>query len=119
MVVNLWATWCPPCREEMPLLALAQQRETGVTFVFVNQGESDKLVRRYLHDEILELDNVLLDPASSLRMAVGSKGLPTTMFYDAAGRLVRRHVGLVSRQELTTILRSLRPDGAAADASRP
>jgi len=108
-VVNLWATWCPPCREEMPLLALAQQRETGVRFVFVNQGESAAVVQRYLYDEILSLDNVLLDPASRLRPAVGSRGLPTTLFYDARGRLVGRHAGALSKDALASKLNLLRP----------
>lgn len=40
IVINLWASWCPPCRREMPVLAAAQKQETGVRFVFVNQGEN-------------------------------------------------------------------------------
>lgn len=107
-VVNLWATWCPPCREEMPLLALAQERETAVLFVFVNHGESAETVRRYLYDEILALDNVLLDTASVLRPAVGAKGLPTTLFYDAEGRLVARHAGAISKAALASKLKLLR-----------
>lgn len=107
-VVNIWATWCPPCREEMPMLALAQERETTVRFVFVNHGESAQTVRRYLYDEILALDNVLLDTASVLRATVGAKGLPTTLFYDAEGRLVARHVGAISKEALASKLKLLR-----------
>jgi thiol-disulfide isomerase/thioredoxin len=106
-VVNLWATWCPPCREEMPQLASAQQRETAVQFVFANQGESAAVVRRYLYDEILALDNVLLDPDSRLSRAVGAKGLPTTLFYDARGRLVDRHAGALSKAALARKLQAL------------
>ncbi len=47
-VVNLWATWCPPCRREMPVLAAAQQQRPDLNFVFVNQGEGATAIRRYL-----------------------------------------------------------------------
>ena len=43
-VVNLWATWCGPCRAEMPTLAAAQKNTPDVIFVFVNQGESQATV---------------------------------------------------------------------------
>ncbi|MDE2275235.1 MAG: TlpA family protein disulfide reductase, partial [Burkholderiales bacterium] len=47
-VVNLWATWCPPCRREMPLLQQAQAAQPEVNFVFVNQGETRDQVARFL-----------------------------------------------------------------------
>ena len=66
LVINLWATWCPPCRREMPVLAEAQQRESGVTFLFVNQGEGARTVSDYLTEHGLWLENVLLDSGSRL-----------------------------------------------------
>jgi thiol-disulfide isomerase/thioredoxin len=41
-VINIWATWCPPCRREMPVLQQAQHDYPHVTFLFVNQGETRK-----------------------------------------------------------------------------
>lgn len=108
-VVNLWASWCGPCREEMPVLAAAQAREAGIAFVFVNQGEPPAAVRGYLARLGLPLREVLLDPGSRLLAAVGSRGLPTTLFYDAQGRLVDAHMGVLSEAALRVRLRALVP----------
>jgi thiol-disulfide isomerase/thioredoxin len=108
VVVNLWATWCAPCRAEMPVLAAAQQRESAVAFVFVNQGEGAETVQRYLAREKLPLRHVLLDPAQALGPAVGSRGLPTTLFYDAQGRQVHAHFGILNAAALESRLQSLR-----------
>lgn len=113
-VVNLWASWCGPCRQEMPLLAAAQQRETGVAFLFVNQGESAGAVRAYLAEQGLPLREVILDTTSSLGKAVGSRGLPTTLFYDTRGRQVEAHFGVLNAAALAGKLSSLRPDGHGA-----
>lgn len=112
MVVNLWASWCPPCRREMPVLDAAQQRETGVTFVFVNQGEDGATAQRYLSSEQLNLANVLLDPGSDLGREVGSRALPTTLFYNANGQLVDTHLGELSAASLASKLSRL---GTTAD----
>jgi thiol-disulfide isomerase/thioredoxin len=107
-VVNLWATWCMPCRVEMPVLAAAQSRESGVRFVFVNQGESAATGQQYLSAAGLPLQHVLLYPATRLGPAAGSSGLPTTLFYDAQGKLVDRHLGALSSVSLASKLRLFR-----------
>lgn len=108
VVINLWASWCGPCRQEMPLLAAAQQREHDVTFLFIDQGESAAAVRAYLSGQGLALHGVWLDPAARLGAAVGSRGLPTTLFYDADGRLVHSHFGVLNAAALEAKLRLLR-----------
>lgn len=110
LVVNLWASWCPPCRREMPVLAAAQQRESGVRFVFANQGEDAAAVLHYLaaSSKGPKLSNVVFDPSAALGSAVGSKALPTTLFYDATGRRVDTHLGELSAASLASKLQPLR-----------
>ena len=108
LVVNMWATWCPPCRRELPTLAAAQKQEREVRFVFADQGEDAHTVQRYLGAASLELDNVLLDAGARMGREVGSGGLPTTLFYDAKGRLVDTHVGQLTAGSLASKLNRLR-----------
>ncbi|QDW66801.1 TlpA family protein disulfide reductase [Luteimonas granuli] len=105
MVLNLWATWCPPCRREMPVLEDAQRRWPGVAFVLVNQGEDRGTIREYLDAAGLELDHVLLDPHSQAMLETGTRGLPTTLFFNAEGRLVDSHMGELTRATLAGTLR--------------
>jgi thiol-disulfide isomerase/thioredoxin len=108
IVINLWASWCPPCRREMPVLAAAQKQETGVRFVFVNQGENGTTAQRYFTAAGLDIANVLLDPGAGIGHEVGSMGLPTTLFYDANGRLIDTHLGELSAASLASKLNQLR-----------
>lgn len=100
-VVNLWATWCPPCRREMPVLQEAQASRPDVNFVFLNQGESPEKVRSFLAAQQWPLRNVLLDQRGEVAKQLGVHGLPTTFFYDANGRLVATRLGELSRATLT------------------
>lgn len=108
LVVNLWASWCPPCRREMPVLAEAQRNHPELTFLFVNQGEGEREVAAFLGEEALALDNVLLDAGGRLGQAVGSRALPATLFYDAEGRQIGSHLGELSRASLARALQSLK-----------
>jgi thiol-disulfide isomerase/thioredoxin len=100
MVVNMWATWCPPCQREMPALARAQGLHPNVSFVFVNQGESLEVVRRYLRLLPFHLDQVLVDDGNLLGKAMDSSALPMTLIYAENGRLVYTHQGLISEAVL-------------------
>lgn len=106
-VINLWATWCPPCRREMPVLEEAQQTMDGIGFVFVNQGEHSAIIEQYLQQETLQLDNVMADTAGSLGYQVGSRALPTTLFVNAQGQLVDAHLGELSKATLKAKLKKL------------
>lgn len=109
IVLNLWATWCPPCRHEMPMLYQAQQRHPGVNFVFLNQGEQAGGVRTFLQSNRLELNNVLLDQKGQAGVQLGHRALPTTLFFDAQGRLVDTRVGELSAATLAQRLEVLVP----------
>jgi len=107
-VVNLWASWCPPCRKEMPVLRDAQARHKDVVFVFVDQGEDDNTARSYLAGQQLALRNVVLDPQRQLASQVDSQVLPTTLFFDEEGMLVNRRIGELSTVTLAQRMESLR-----------
>lgn len=100
VVLNLWASWCPPCRREMPVFEQAQAQYPDIAFVMANQGESAQQTRAFLEAEGLQLKDVLLDPASQTMQAVASSGLPTTLFFDEHGRLVDTHLGELSMASL-------------------
>lgn len=108
VVINLWATWCPPCRREMPAFMDAQQKNKDIVFVFANQGESVETVQGFLDSQRLAIDNVLLDPSGALPRKVGSIALPTTLFFDATGKLVDTGIGELSSASLAQRLQSLR-----------
>jgi thiol-disulfide isomerase/thioredoxin len=110
LVINLWATWCPPCRREMPVLAEAQRDNPGLTILFVNQGEGPTAVNQYLASAGLNLDNLLFDSTSRLGQHVGSMALPSTLFYDAEGRQVGSHLGELSKASLAHALKVLQQE---------
>lgn len=110
LVVNLWASWCPPCRKEMPVLAEAQRRHPQITFVFLNQGESAYVAAQFLSETGVRLQNSLLDPGGAAGQAFGSQALPTTIFFDAEGQRLGSHLGELSAGSLARYLRILQDD---------
>ncbi len=108
LVLNLWATWCPPCRRELPLLIRAAQQEKGARIVLVNEGEAASRVAAYLERERLGQPEILLDPNNRLLSAYQSPGLPTTLFIGADGQVKQLHIGELSAATLQQGIAALR-----------
>ncbi|WP_350016385.1 TlpA disulfide reductase family protein [Rhodanobacter sp. IGA1.0] len=117
-VINLWATWCGPCRREMPVLAEAQRTMPQVRFVFADQGESAATVRQFLQAQQLTLQHVLTDENLQLSNYYNVRGYPTTLFIDARGRLRDTHMGELSRATLADRLQRIEADLPPSPAGR-
>ncbi|MEG0938472.1 MAG: protein-disulfide reductase DsbD family protein [Comamonas sp.] len=109
LVINLWASWCPPCKREMPVMAQAQKEHPGVRFIWINQGEDAAKVMRYLQTMPLPAAQVLLDPQQLASQHWQQRGLPSTYFYDASGQLKGMRMGELSRASLAEQLRVIAP----------
>ncbi|WP_173931768.1 TlpA disulfide reductase family protein [Chelativorans sp. Marseille-P2723] len=107
MVINLWATWCPPCRREMPMMADVARSTEGAEFVFANQGEGRDAIERYLTENGISLDHVLLDSFGELARHYGAPGLPATLFIGTDGVLRHAHLGEISREALQSRISGL------------
>lgn len=118
MVINLWATWCGPCRSEMPMLVDASDAMPGVRFVFADQGEAAAAVQAFLQREKLAPQHVLLDANSVLSRDYRAPGYPTTLFVGADGRLRNVAIGPLSRATLADHLARLAPAPAMETTPR-
>ncbi len=110
VVLNFWATWCPPCVEELPMLADYARRLQGrVTFVALNVDEGPARVQRFVDD--MGLDTTALqvwrDAAGTLALEYRVTGFPTTFFLDEAGVIRAIRVGGMTEPELQAGLRAL------------
>lgn len=107
-MINLWATWCPPCRREMPVLAAAEAKNPDVQFLFVNQGEAPQVARAYLEGQNLRLKHVLFDQNSALPRHYGAPGIPVTLFLSADGQLFKAHIGEISPEEIDMQIKAIK-----------
>lgn len=123
LVLNFWATWCPPCREEMPLFQRAydelQDAETPLGAFLVNLSEQPSDVQAFLESSAITLpvgldatkemtglpDTVV--PTASVFQVYRAVGLPTTYFIDAEGIVRNKKMGQVAERELSALLISI------------
>ncbi len=95
IIVNFWATWCAPCRIEMPELQEAYDayQDQGLVILALNQDEPADVAKAYFVDEMGLTFTPLLDQNSAISTAYGNFGLPTTFFINAEGTIAIVHRG--------------------------
>ena len=109
LLINFWATWCPPCREEMPALERIERKwaERGAAVVVINFEEDEETIRRYLAENGLSLP-VFQDSSGEVAQILDITYLPTTLFVDSTGVIRSRNEGALSQGQMEAGLRALR-----------
>ena len=104
IVVNLWASWCAPCRDEAPTLAAAARRYAGrVSFVGVDYQDSPDDARKFMAAFGLPFPSVN-DRTGQIANTLGLRGIPVTAVFDERGTEVFRRVGAITQSELVAAL---------------
>jgi thiol-disulfide isomerase/thioredoxin len=104
VIVNFWATWCPPCLEEIPdLVALKESRKNVEIIGIAMEFQDSKQVIQFADGMFVNYPIVLGD--RKISESIGQvDGLPTTFIYDPRGKLARRHVGKITRRQIERLI---------------
>jgi cytochrome oxidase Cu insertion factor (SCO1/SenC/PrrC family) len=105
-VINFWASYCPPCRAEMPLLQRLVGQRSDIQLVLVDEGDSKQAARDFLGSLHLS-QPALLDSTLSVGHAYGAIALPTTVFVRVDGTIAARHIGQLDEGVLAAQLTTL------------
>lgn len=102
--INFWATWCPPCKAEMPDINKFYNDNKGkFVFLSINIGEDEDKVRKFMSDNNLNFD-VLLDKKSSIFSSYKLQYIPTSFFMDEEGKLIKKHEGILDYKMLDELI---------------
>ena len=109
VLINGWATWCPPCKAEMPALHdfYLKHKAEGFELLAVNSGESQSAVQQFIDQQGFTFP-VLLDTHKDVLDGLGVSGLPTSIFVGRDGTVKTIHIGGLTpdaiEQQLTPLL---------------
>lgn len=104
VIVNFWATWCPPCLEEIPdLVGIFESRKDVQVFGVAMEFQDAKQVLQFAEGMFVNYPIVLGDEKVAASFG-GIKGLPTTLIYDPRGELASRHAGKVTRKQIEELI---------------
>jgi cytochrome c biogenesis protein CcmG/thiol:disulfide interchange protein DsbE len=119
VLVNFWASWCVPCREEARALETASRhyRTRGVVFVGINIQDKEPDARAFLDEFGITYANGI-DPGSRIAVDYGVYGIPETFVIDGGGRITHKQTGAMTAAMLTAVLDETLRGGAAASEGR-
>lgn len=114
VLLNTWATWCPPCRDELPALEAVARRyaDRGLVVVGVNIGESPSAVRSFVDRSGLTFP-VWLDPGEASLRAFATISLPSTFLIDPSGLVRARWFGATCERDLEAAILPILETGEA------
>lgn len=105
-VVNVWASWCMPCRSEAPLIARAQARNSDVAFIGIDVEDNQVAAKDFIAEFGLRFDQYF-DPNRSVPAELGGFGTPITYFVAPGGKVIEIHSGVLDERTLALMLDEL------------
>lgn len=108
VIVNIWASWCSPCRTETPLLERTWRAHQGKVMIIGVASKDEPTFSRAFMDEFNVTYPNLFDGSGQIRERLGLRGFPTTYVFDATGTLRTTIVGGLTEQRLAAVLEDLR-----------
>ncbi len=107
LVVNVWASWCGPCLQEMPAFQQVH-RELGSRVSFVGlDSQDDRATATTFAKRVGVTYDLLADPRAGFVASMNVVAMPTTLFVDANGKVLRSHAGALSAEQLRATLQEL------------
>ncbi len=111
-VINFWATWCDPCKEELPVLLQAARGAKGVQFVGIVYEDDPANIENALARHGGAAYPTLIDKGGHAAIAYGVAGVPETFFLDRTGHIVAKFPGPLEPDELQGYLAEIRGSGS-------
>ena len=105
VILNFWATWCPPCVNEMPLLqeVYNNRKGEGIEVIGINYNEDYERVKKFISEKGVVF-TILIDSDLKVSMDYGVIGLPVTFFIDREGRIKEKFKGELNKKLIEDIL---------------
>lgn len=114
VMLNFWATWCAPCRIEMPLIqARRDLYSSELTVLLIDNNESAEVVQAFMEELGLSMDS-LLDPQAKIQFLYRVRGYPSSFFIDEEGVIQDIHIGVMAERQLDGYLSQLGIEIASA-----